>query len=117
MILTRQGNKTKLAETIINFFPVHDVYIEPFFGAGGVFFNKRKAAHNILNDIDSDVFNLFQVISNTPRELESEFLKIPIHSDLLKYWQKNRETDPVKKALRFLLLSNFTFLGFSKNNF
>lgn len=36
---------------------------------------------------------------------------MPIHSDLLDYWKKNKETDDVLKALRFLFLSNLTFLG------
>ena len=34
------------------------IYIEPFFGAGGMFFNKRKAKYNVLNDLDSEIFNL-----------------------------------------------------------
>jgi len=106
MILRRLGNKGKIAEKIQSYFPPHKIYIEPFFGAGGMFFNKPKAKYNIVNDLDSDVFNLFQVVSNNPIELKKAFIKIPIHSDLLKYWKTNKETDPIKKALRFLFLSN-----------
>ena len=36
---------------------------------------------------------------------------MPIHSDLLDYWKENKETDPIKKALSFLLSSNMTWLG------
>ena len=36
---------------------------------------------------------------------------MPIHSDLLDYWKENEETEPIKKALRFLFLSNLTFMG------
>ena len=36
---------------------------------------------------------------------------LPISSTLVKYWKNNTETDPLKKAMRFLLLSNFTYLG------
>ena len=102
MILRRLGNKKKLAQQIQTFFPEHKIYIEPFFGAGGMFFNKPKAKYNIVNDLDSDVFNLFQVVMNQKKELERAFYLMPIHSDLLEYW---------KKALRFLLMSNFTFNG------
>jgi len=87
-------------------FPPHKIYIEPFFGAGGMFFNKPKAKYNIVNDLDSDVFNLFQVVMNQKEELEKAFYIMPIHSDLLEYWKKNEETEPIKKALRFLFLSN-----------
>lgn len=111
MILRRLGNKKKIADKIIRYFPDHKIYIEPFFGAGGMFFNKPKAKYNIVNDLDSDVFNLFQVVMNQKEELEKAFYMMPIHSDLLDYWKKNEETDPIKKALRFLFLSNFSWLG------
>lgn len=111
MILRRLGNKQKIAVKIQKEFPPHRIYIEPFFGAGGMFFNKPKANYNIVNDLDSDVFNLFQVSSNEPEKLKKAFKKMPIHSDLLEHWKENKEVDPIKKALRFLFLSNFTYLG------
>jgi DNA adenine methylase len=111
MILRRLGNKKKIAKEIQKYFPEHKIYIEPFFGAGGMFFNKPKAKYNIVNDLDSDVFNLFQVVMNEKEELERAFYMMPIHSDLLNYWKQNKETEPIKKALRFLFLSNLTFMG------
>ena len=54
MILRRLGNKQAIAQDIIKYFPEHKAYIEPFFGAGGMFFNKPKAKYNIVNDIDSE---------------------------------------------------------------
>jgi DNA adenine methylase len=113
MILRRLGNKSKIAMDIQTHFPQHKIYIEPFFGAGGMFFNKPKVHHNVLNDIDSDVFNLFQVVSNQSHELKAAFKIMPIHSDLLEYWKANKETEPIKKALRFLFLSSYVYLGTS----
>ena len=57
MLIRRRGNKSKLAEKIIENFPPHEIYIEPFFGAGGLFFNKPLAKFNILNDLDKNVIN------------------------------------------------------------
>jgi len=111
MILRRLGNKSKIADEIQKQFPQHNTYIEPFFGAGGMFFNKQKAKHNFVNDLDSDVFNLFNVVRNQKNELSEAVFNMPIHSDLLKHWKANKETEPVKKALRFLMLSNFTLNG------
>jgi DNA adenine methylase len=111
MILRRLGNKQSIAADIQKHFPAHKIYIEPFFGAGGMFFNKPKAKYNIVNDLDSDVFNLFQVVSNQKEELEQAFKLVPIHSDLLSYWKDNKETEPIKMAIRFLFLSNITFMG------
>ena len=111
MILRRLGNKKKIAHKLIPYFPEHKIYIEPFFGAGGMFFNKPKTKYNIVNDLDSDVFNLFNVVLNQKEELEKAFNIMPIHSDLLNYWKENEETEPIKKALRFLLLSNYILNG------
>ena len=104
MILRRLGNKSKIAQEIIKYFPEHKIFVDVFFGAGGMFFNKPKAKYNIVNDLDSDVFNLFMVVMNQKEELEKAFYMMPIHSDLLDYWKKHEETDPIKKALRFLFL-------------
>jgi DNA adenine methylase len=111
MILRRLGNKKKIAKEIQKYFPPHKIYIEPFFGAGGMFFNKPKVDCNIMNDLDSDVFNLFNVVSTRKDELEELFLIMPKHQDLLNHWKENQETDEIRKALRFLFLSNYTFLG------
>lgn len=111
MILRRLGNKSNIAQEIIKYFPEHKIYIEPFFGAGGMFFNKRKAQHNIVNDLDSDVFNLFQVVLNNRAEFLESLEITPYSSELFEYWKKNKETEPIKKAIRFLYLSNFGFLG------
>ncbi len=111
MILRRLGNKSKIAHKIQEYFPSHKLYIEPFFGAGGMFFNKLKAKYNIVNDLDIDVFNLFQVVMNQKEDLIEAFYKMPEHTALLKHWKKENEKDPILKALRFLLISNFTLYG------
>ena len=115
MILRRLGNKSKMAKTIVPYFPRHSIYVEPFFGAGGMFFNKPKVKYNIVNDLDGDVFNLFQIVTNRKDELIEQFEIMPIHSDLLEYWKENKEPEPLRRALRFLFLSNFTFMGKPSN--
>ena len=107
MILRRLGNKQAIAKDIIKYFPEHKAYIEPFFGAGGMFFNKPKVKYNIVNDIDSEVYNLYTVICNNKDRFLHELEILPYHSDLLDFWKKNKEEDSVKKALRFIFLSNF----------
>lgn len=111
MILRRLGNKKKLANKIQGYFPEHKIYIEPFFGAGGMFFNKPKAKYNILNDNDSDVFNLFMVVIRKQDELKKYLKKMPISEDLWNYWKLNQEIEPILKAIRFLFLSNFGYMG------
>jgi len=111
MILRRLGNKQAIATEIQKYFPEHRFYVEPFFGAGGMFFNKPKVEYNLLNDLDDNVFNLFQVLLNNKQDFKDLIYKMPINSTLLKYWKKNEEIEPIKKALRFIFLSNYTYLG------
>jgi DNA adenine methylase len=36
---------------------------------------------------------------------------MPISESLMRYWGSHLETDPIKKAVRFLMLSNFGYMG------
>ncbi len=111
MILVRMGNKRRIIKEISKYFPNHRMRIELFFGAGGSFFNLPKPKYSIINDLDDDVSNLYLVIQNQKEKLRHEIEILPISETLIKYWKKNQEQDPIKKAIRFLLLSNFTYLG------
>lgn len=112
MILTRQGNKRRIAHQIIPYFPKHEVYLEPFFGAGGMFFSKVKSKYNFLNDLDDDVYNLFKVLLNQKEEFKEKIELLVHHHSLFKDWKNAKEQQPILKALRFLYLSSFSYLGF-----
>ena len=111
MILRRLGNKNNIAKEIQKHFPLHKIYVEPFFGAGGMFFNKPRANNNLLNDIDSEVFNLWIVVNEKANELNEFMCSTPYHQDIVNYWNENKEIDSVKKAARFLYLTNYVFMG------
>lgn len=111
MILVRTGNKRSIAEKLYQYWPKHKLRIDLFFGAGGAYFNLPKSQYHILNDLDDDVTNLYLVIKERSEDLRSEIEKLPISASLLRHWKKNQEADPVLKAVRFLLVSNFSFLG------
>lgn len=111
MILTRLGNKRRMKKDLEKYFPKHRMRIELFFGAGGSFFYLPEPKYAIINDLDDDVTNLYLVIQNQSDKLLKEIEIVPISESLIKYWKKNIETDPIKKAVRFLFLSNFTYMG------
>jgi DNA adenine methylase len=113
-LLKRIGNKDRIVFDIIKYFPAHSNYVELFFGAGACFFTKPKAKYSFLNDIDSEVINFYQVIKERPKEFQDELEDLPVDENLFHYWRKNKETDPLKKALRFLMLSNFGMYGKSE---
>jgi DNA adenine methylase len=71
-VLKYPGSKWNLAHWIISNFPDRYekmTYLEPFFGSGAVFFNKKRSIVETINDLDSNVVNLFRVIRNRPEEL------------------------------------------------
>lgn len=93
--------------------PKHDLYVEYFFGAGGMFFAKPRAKYNICNDLDNDVVNVYQLAQNEDTNilLRKEIELMPIHDTLFDYWKNNTESEPIKKAVRYLFLSNFSYKG------
>lgn len=97
------GGKQQLASRIIEMFPDHNLYCEPFFGGGAIFFAKEKSSVEVINDKDGRVVNFYQVcvshfdllkhlIDQTPhsRKLHDEsahVLKNPIlYSGIKQAW-------------------------------
>lgn len=68
-ILKYPGGKWRIADWIISHFPPHKVYCEPFLGSGAVFFTKRPAMIETINDINGEIVNLFKVCRERPGEL------------------------------------------------
>lgn len=97
------GGKFYARKLILEHIPKHSIYIEPFTGGGSIFFAKEKAQTNILNDIDLDLINVYQVIRDSPNELIL-FLQKEYHKEnkeLLKLIPKT-DTDihiPAKKEI------------------
>lgn len=110
-LLRRLGNKQRIAHKIIPYFPAHRSFVDMFFGSGSILFAKPRVQYNFCNDLDNNVYNLFQVVKNRKDELVDYIIKTPIHQTLFKEWVKNEETDELWKAVRFLFLSNFSVLG------
>lgn len=68
-ILKYPGAKNRIADWIVSFIPEHSIYLEPFFGSGAVFFHKKKARIETINDLDDNVYIFFKVLRNEPEEL------------------------------------------------
>lgn len=76
-VIKYPGAKWSLAQWIINHFPDHHSYLEPFFGSGAVLFSKQRSNIETVNDLDGDVVNLFEWIRNDPERLAREIYWTP----------------------------------------
>jgi len=56
------GGKWQLAPWIIQYFPAHTIYCEPYGGAASVLMQKARSFSEIFNDLDGEVVNLFRVL-------------------------------------------------------
>jgi DNA adenine methylase len=74
----------------------HDLYVEPFIGGGSVFFGKKKAKENWLNDLDTDLIKTYRAIQEPRRNkalisrVTKEVASRDRHAEIVRY---NAETD------------------------
>ena len=71
------GAKWSIARWVIDHFPEHHSYLEPFFGSGAVLFTKARSDIETVNDLDGDVVNVFDWIRRDPEKLAHEVYFTP----------------------------------------
>lgn len=76
-VLKYPGAKWRLANWIISYMPPHESYLEPYFGSGGVFFNKPKSRVETINDIDGAIVQFFRTCRESPEELAQAIAMTP----------------------------------------
>jgi DNA adenine methylase len=103
-VLRYPGAKWALSPWICANLPPHEVYVEPFFGSGAVFFGKEPCRTETLNDVDGDVVNLFRVIRERSAELRDAVTLTPWSRDeYLASYDAPEDTDEVERARIFLV--------------
>ena len=114
------GNKSIMARTIVNMFPRHVVYIEPFLGSGSIFFAKSPSLVEIINDVNDLLVNFYTVIASD--DGVDQFLKkfdTTLHSRTIydDYKKSNwSEIDPAEKAFRFYYIIRNAWNGLYRVN-
>lgn len=108
-VLKYPGSKWNIARQIAELIPEHHSYVEPFFGSGAVLFSKAPSPIETINDMDSNVINLFFCIQNDPEKLAGLVLTTPFSREKyedtykLDVWEIMMPDEPYHKALRFLI--------------
>lgn len=109
-VLRYHGGKWLLAPWIIEHFPRHRVYVEPFGGAASVLLQKPRTYGEVYNDLDGEIVNLFRVLREPEqaRELERVLRLTPFaRAEFVESYLT--AGDPVEQARRTIVRS---FMGF-----
>ena len=94
------GGKSLLANKIISVIPKHETYVEPFFGAGQVFFRKPKSKFEVINDIHGELMNFFLMCKEQRQELINSFEYILTSRDYYNMLRKQNvsKLNKIQKA-------------------
>lgn len=111
--ICRVGGKSKLRKKVIEMIPEHNCYVEPFFGAGWVYFGKEPSKVEVINDIDKELVNLFKMIKyhapELERQLEYEFSGRDVFEEYKNY--SLEYLTEIHRAIRFLYVITQSFGG------
>jgi len=110
------GGKRLLAKTIVPIIEKipHSIYAEPFMGMGGVFFRRtQKPKCEAINDINSEIINMFRMVEKFPNYL-ADMLKFKICSRA--EFKAMLATPPsllteLERAVRYLYIQKNAFGG------
>lgn len=111
--LTYYGGKQQLARKIVSLIPEHEIYCEPFIGGGAVFFAKEPSKSEVINDINGELINFYEVAKQNFSLLAQE-ISISLHSRKLYQNAKVINEHPdlfdrIKRAWAVWELSNSSF--------
>lgn len=122
-LLKWAGGKRQLLRQIRKYIPENiETYIEPFLGGGAVFFDlKPKKA--IVNDLNQELVNLYNVIKENPEELINDLKRHKNESEYF-YYIRSLDRDEVKfssltnaeRASRIIFLNKTCYNGLFRVN-
>lgn len=107
-VLKYPGGKGNIVGELVKLIPEHKTYLEPYFGAGTLFFTKEPSKIETINDIDGDIINLFLVIQKHPKELAARVLATPYSRDIYnnankKNVLKSQDKNNIDRAMDLLI--------------
>ena len=76
-VLRYPGSKWNIARKLVELIPEHHSYVEPYFGSGAVLFSKPISDIETVNDLDSNVTNLFRCIQKDSERLARMVMTTP----------------------------------------
>ncbi len=110
-IVRYHGGKWRLAPWIIEHFPAHRTYVEPFGGGASVLLRKPRSYAEVYNDLDDEVVNLFRILRDPAQAaaLAEAVALTPFARREFGAAFEPLQDDPVGRALALLIRSHMGF--------
>lgn len=108
---SRLGGKSRLAKRLYSMFPpknTYTTYVEPFFGAGWLFFEKDPSPKEVINDLDKDIYYALKDIQSITSNNIENMNFIP-SKDTFNRLKSSKPTTVISRFYRFLYLKWSTF--------
>lgn len=115
------GGKYNLVDAIALQLPKAPLLVEPFVGAGSVFLNTDYPAY-LLNDINADLINLYQLLQTKPAAFIADARSLFVQSSnekssYLSFREAfNQSSDSYQRSLMFLYLNRHGYNGLCRYN-
>ncbi len=107
------GGKQSMVNTILPLIPEHNLYCEPFFGGGAIFFAKPPSKVEVINDLNSEVINFYHVLKSNFAGLRKEVLNTlhsrKLHKRASVIYENPDMFTPMQRAWAFWCLSSQSF--------
>lgn len=109
-VMRYHGAKFRLAEWVIQSFPDHHTYVEPFGGAAGVLLHKPRSKSEVYNDLDGEIVNVFRVLQDQASSAElKRRLGVTPYARAEFDISYEPTDDPIESARRVLIRSHMGF--------
>jgi len=102
------GGKWNLGPWIISHFPEHVAYVEPFCGGAAVLFRKSPSDVEVINDLNGEILNFFDMLRDQPDALIRAIELTPYSRAEHKRAMTASDT-PIERARRFYVRSQQSF--------
>lgn len=73
------GGKQMMLLHILPIIPVHKIYVEPYFGGGAVFWAKEPVRCEVINDVNMNIVNFYEVLKHSYFDLR-KLVEATLHS-------------------------------------
>ena len=111
--ITRMGGKNLLKKRLVARFPKgyeEMTYVEPFVGSGALFYKKEPSAKEVINDLDSFVYQVHKGLQQYGAEIDGTLSRQYTKQD----FERIRDSKPTTlkaRCIKNLIMNRITFAG------